>query len=240
VLTWNIHHGVGTDGKYNIDRIATWIVKTGANVVSLNEVERYTGWGNEDQPARFAALLKAKTGVTWYYNFAQATGATNGQGNLLLSSFPLESSGDHLLSASRSVARIAIIVNGIRVNVFSTHLDSSSQSTRVTQMKQLSSWAATYPEQRIVAGDFNCYGTWIDTMKLAYTDAWALAVSKGLQVTYSANPSGYTKSNRIDYVFHSKTATRLYLTRMQIYDTRDSSGVMPSDHRPIMATYSVK
>ena len=241
VLTWNIHHGVGTDGKYNIDRIASWIAKTGANVASLNEVEKYTSWGNEDQPARFAALLKAKTGKTWYYNFAQRDGGTNGQGNLVLSSFPLESSSDYVLSASRSVARVAIIVNGIRVNVFSTHLDNSSQSTRVTQMKQLISWAATYPEQRVVAGDFNCYGSYIDTMETAYLDAWLVAGSKGVQVGYSGNSGGYTKSGiRIDYVFHSKNASRLYLTRMQVYDTRDSSGVMPSDHRPIMATYTVK
>ena len=37
VLDWNIHHGVGTDGNYDIDRIADWIVKTGANVVSLKK-----------------------------------------------------------------------------------------------------------------------------------------------------------------------------------------------------------
>jgi endonuclease/exonuclease/phosphatase family metal-dependent hydrolase len=65
VLTWNIHHPIGTDGVYNITRIADWIVKTGANVVSLNEVEEYVGgYGNEDQPARFASMLKSKTGKT--------------------------------------------------------------------------------------------------------------------------------------------------------------------------------
>ena len=58
LMDWNIHHGVGTDGSYNISRIADWIVKTGANVVSLNEVEKYTGWGNEDQPARFAVAAE--------------------------------------------------------------------------------------------------------------------------------------------------------------------------------------
>ena len=79
MLDWNIHHGVGTDGDYDINRIADWIVKTGANVVSLNEVEKYTGWGNEDQPARFASLLKSKTDKTWYYNFAQRDGATKGR-----------------------------------------------------------------------------------------------------------------------------------------------------------------
>src|SRR5687767_2549038 len=140
VLDWNIHHGVGTDGNYNIGRIADWIVRTGANVVSLNEVEKYTGWGNEDQPARFASLLRSKTGRTWYYNFAQRDGNTNGQGNLILSTFQLESNGDYELSYSRSVARVAIIVNGIRVNVYSTHLDADSSSRRSTQMRELLSW----------------------------------------------------------------------------------------------------
>ena len=236
ILDWNIHHGVGTDGKYNLDRFVSHIASSGANVVTLHEVERYTGWGNEDQPAVFAAKLKAKTGKTWYYNFAQKDGNSTGNGNLVLSTIPFESTGDYELSASRSVARGAIIVNGIRVNVFSTHLDDDSQSTRVTQMKQVISWAATYPEQRIIAGDFNCYGSWIDTMETAYVDAWLQAVSKGV-----ASGSGYTyKSSRIDYIFHSKSASRLYLTGMRVIDTRDSSNVMPSDHRPVVATYTVK
>ena len=236
VLTWNIHHGTGMDGKYNIDRIAAYIAKTGAQVVSLNEVERYTGWGNEDQPARFASLLKSKTGKTWYYNFAQRDGTTNGQGNLVLSVYPFESTGDYQLSGSRSVARGAIIVNGIRVNVFSVHLDDGSQSTRVTQMKQLISWAATYPEQRIIAGDFNCYGSWIDTMESPYNDAWAVAVSKGY-----ASGSGATRSgSRIDYIWYSKSASRLYLTDAQVWDGRDPSGVYISDHRPVLAIYTVK
>lgn len=66
VLTWNTHHGIGTDGVYNIKRIADWIVKTGANVVSLNEVEKYTYWGNENQPQRYKDMLESKTGRTWY------------------------------------------------------------------------------------------------------------------------------------------------------------------------------
>jgi endonuclease/exonuclease/phosphatase (EEP) superfamily protein YafD len=103
-------------------------------------------------------------------------------------------------------------------------------------MKQLISWAATYSEQRIVVGDFNCYGSWIDAMEVAYSDAWALAVSKGY-----ASGSGATRGgSQIDYVFHSRAATRLYLTDAQVWDGRDSSGVYISDHRPVMATYSVR
>ena len=242
VMDWNIHHGVGTDGVYNISRIADWIVKTGANVVSLNEVEKYTGWGNEDQPARFASLLKSKTGKTWYYNFAQRDGNTNGQGNLLLSTFPLESNGDYQLSYSRSVARIAVIVNGIRVNLYSTHLDADSSSRRTTQMKELKAWADNYPEQRVIAGDFNAWpgATEISQMTSPYYDSWAMAQSLDVDVAYSGNAAGNTRSSRIDYVFHSKQASRLKLKKVQVFDVRNSSGVMPSDHRPLMATYEVK
>ncbi len=242
VLDWNIHHGVGTDGVYNISRIADWIVKAGANVVSLNEVEKYTGWGNEDQPARFASLLKSKTGKTWYYNFAQRDGNTKGQGNLLLTTFPIESNGDYQLSYSRSVARIATIVNGIRVNLYSTHLDADSSSRRTTQMKELKAWADNYPEQRVIAGDFNAWpgATEISQMTSPYYDSWAMAVSLDVDVAYSGNTAGNTRNSRIDYVFHSKQASRLKLKKVQVFDVRNSSGVMPSDHRPVMATYEVK
>ena len=93
VLDWNTHHGIGTDGRYDIARFIPYIVNSGANVVSLNEVEKNVGaYGNEDQPARYAALLRTATGKTWYYNFAQRDGNTNGQGNLILTTFAIEDS----------------------------------------------------------------------------------------------------------------------------------------------------
>ena len=242
VLDWNIHHGVGTDGRYDINRIADWIVRTGANVVSLNEVERYTGWGNEDQPARFASMLRSKTGRTWYYNFAERTGQTNGQGNLLLSTFAIESDDDWELSYSRSVARIAVIVNGIRVNVYSTHLDADSSSRRTTQMRELTAWADNFPEQRILAGDYNAWpgAPEIANMTAQHYDAWAVAVQSDCEVAYAGNLSGNTRNSRIDYVFYSRGASRLRLRETRVYDTRNSSGVMPSDHRPLMATFEVR
>ena len=35
-------------------------------------------------------------------------------------------------------------------------------------------------------------------------------------------------------------AKRLELKKAQVFDTRDFSGVMPSDHRPLMATFEVR
>ena len=241
VLDWNTHHGVGTDGAYDLQRFVTWIARSGANVVSLNEVERFTSWGNEDQPARYAALLKAATGKTWYYTFAQRDGAAKGQGNLILTTFPLEASGQKLLSYSRSVARAQVSVNGVRVNLFSTHLDADSSARRVVQIGELKAWSSGFSEQRILMGDFNAWpgAAEIANMTAFTHDAWATAKSQGTAVAYAGNEAGNTRNSRIDYVWYSKGATRLVLKAAQVFDTRDSSGTMPSDHRPVMATFQV-
>ena len=142
------------------------------------------------------------------------------------------------------MARVAIIVNGIRVNVYSTHLDADSSSRRSTQMRELLSWADNYPEQRVIAGDFNAWpgATEIAIMTADYKDSWAVAQSLNVDVApIPGNTAGNTRNSRIDYVWHSKGASRLKLKQVaQVFDARNSSGVMPSDHRPLMATYEVK
>jgi len=242
VLDWNIQHGVGTDGVYNIDRIAAAIARASPDVVSLNEVERYTGWGNEDQPARFAALLKSKTGQTWYYNFATRTGRSEGQGNLLLSVYPIDVNADYLLSYERSVAHVQIIVNGRRISLFSTHLDDDSSAQRLTQMRELNGWSDNFPQSTIVAGDFNAWpgATEIRTMTALFLDTWAVARAAGTSVAYAGNEAGNTRNSRIDYVWLSKGTSALSIRSSQVFDLRDSSGVMPSDHRPVMTTFDVR
>jgi len=244
VLHWNIHHGVGTDGKYDIDRLATWMAKFNPHVISMNEVEKYTSWGNEDQPAKFASLLKTKTGKTWYYYFGNRAGVegAKGQGNLLLSVVPIEGSEVLGLPYNRSAVRIRVTVNGRTVTTVSTHIDDASSTYRQAQIDAMKPWAASEPEQRIVAGDFNAQysSTNILTMTSDHYDAWALAKSLGIAYTYPDNPGGATRNSRIDYIFQSKGATLLKLTRVEVFDTRDANGVMPSDHKPLMAVFDVK
>ena len=243
VLDWNTHHGIGTDGRYDITRFIPYIVNSGANVVSLNEVEKNVGsYGNEDQPARYASLLRTATGKTWYYKFAQRDGNTNGQGNLILTTFTIEDSDAYQLSYSRSVARVQILAGGIRVNVFSTHLDADSSARRTTQMNELKSWASSFAEQRIQAGDYNAWpgAAEIANMTSGHIDTWAYAKAAGTAVAYSGNEAGNTRNSRIDYVWLSKSATRTTITASRVFDVRNSSGVAPSDHRPVMTTFEVK
>ncbi len=245
VLHWNIHRGWGTDGKYNLDRIATWIVKMSPQVVSLNEVERYTSYANEDQPARLLSMLKAKTGAAWYLYYRTGTGSTNGHGNAILSRFPIASTSYCQLSGTRVAANVAITVNGRLVNFYSTHLDSSQTtgSYRIAEVKKLVSCLSTDAEQKIVAGDFNArdYTTEIGLMETGNYDGWAEAAADGTAISYPGNTSfGATRKSRIDYVWFSKRATNVVLKGARVFDTRDANGQMPSDHKPLLVTFLVK
>jgi endonuclease/exonuclease/phosphatase family metal-dependent hydrolase len=243
VLQWNTQHGgVGTDGKYDPNRLITWIVTFNPDVISLNEIEYYTGYGNEDQPARYAAALKQKTGRTWYYKFVTANGQMHGNGNLILSRYPLDSKSRYGLSYDRAAAQVTIHVNGRAINMISTHLDADSSSRRLTEIGELKSWASGLAEQRIIAGDFNAWPGTSENAKMtaSYYDSWAEAVKKGISVAYAGNTEGNTRNSRIDYIYYSHGASALVLKKVQVFDTRNSSGVMPSDHRPVMATFTVR
>ena len=251
VLQWNIHHGVGTDGRYDLDRLATWMAKMTPDVVMLNEVEKYTGWGNEDQPARFRSLLQSKTGKTWYYHFAQEYGdwSSPGKGHLILSRYPFGSTGHDTITPSSglngagAVSEARIVVNGRTVNLIIGHLDPSSSTMRLTQAREVISWASTFPENRIITGDMNA---WPDQSSIAeynkaYYDSWSVATGKGTAYQFSGlSPDGATKKGRIDYIFYSKSASNLKVVSSKVYDTRDSLGYMPSDHRPVVTTFEVR
>jgi len=77
-------------------------------------------------------------------------------------------------------------------------------------------------------------------MKSSYYDSWAEAQGDGTAVAYSGNSKGNTRHSRIDYIYYSHGATALTLKSSQVYDVRDSKGVMPSDHRPVLTVFSVK
>ena len=65
-----------SDGVWDPDRLVKWVAKFNPDVVSLNEVERNTGWShNTDEPATFAALMKQYTGRTWYAKFQTLAGS---------------------------------------------------------------------------------------------------------------------------------------------------------------------
>jgi endonuclease/exonuclease/phosphatase family metal-dependent hydrolase len=221
VLQWNLHHGVGTDGTYDLNRLATWMAAMKPDVVMLNEVEKNTSWGNEE--------------------FGDWN--ADGKGHLILSTYPIESTDRTVISYSRVISQARIVVNGRSISLISTHLDPDSAVRRLTQAQEVTRWAATQPENRILAGDMNAWPdqTSISEYNVAYHDSWAIAASKGAAYGFSGlAPDGATKNGRIDYILYSKTASDLLVVDSRVYDTRDSNGVTPSDHRPVLTTFQVR
>jgi endonuclease/exonuclease/phosphatase family metal-dependent hydrolase len=195
-----------------------------------------------DAPVVMMNLLKQYTGRTWYYRFATFTGGANGIGNLILSRFPFDSSDTQLLSGGRSAEDVTINVNGRTINFASTHLHPDSSSYRLKEIGELTAWAKGFAEQRIIAGDFNATYTSTEnaTMKQTYYDSWGVAQTNGTAVAYAGNTSGNTRNGRIDYIYYSHGAGFLTLKSSQVFDTRDASGVTPSDHKPLMSVFTVK
>jgi endonuclease/exonuclease/phosphatase family metal-dependent hydrolase len=242
VAQWNVRKTKGLDGVCNPDRIADWIVRLGAHVASINEINYFSGecaW-TFDMSERLRSLLQQKTGVTWYKRFVNVLGNTDrGNGNALLSRFPFSSSSTKLLSYERGVAQATIVVNGRNVNLFSTHVDYYNSSYRTTQIREALAWASTFAEPRIMMGDFNTNPGTSDYNLVAspYQDAWVAAKNAGTATSY--NGTGNTHGgSRFDYVFYSRVSA-LSLQGVSVPDTR-TNGVFPSDHDPVVATFRVQ
>ncbi|HZR22944.1 MAG TPA: DNRLRE domain-containing protein [Vicinamibacterales bacterium] len=244
VLQYNTHHGgYGTDGVWDVTRLMKVVAKANPDVVSLNEVEYNDGYSHGgDDLALYLSTLKQLTGHTWYGKFVVGSGASSGIGNAILSKTPFDTTSHYQLSHGRAVLHAAITVNGRTINFFSTHLDANSTSYRLEEIGELTTYARGFSEQRIICGDFNAWpgSTENSTMKQSYSDSWAVAKAAGTGISAPDNPDGDTRNSRIDYVYDSHGAGDLVLKSVQVIDTRDSNGVMPSDHRPVLAIFGVK
>ena len=236
-MQWNIHKTKGSDGVCNPDRIANTIVGQNPDVVSLIEVNFNSGecaW-SFDMGERLRSLVQQKSGVTWYKQNVNAGGV----GNVLLSRYPPVSSSSFLLSYSRGVAQMGIVVNGRTVNLFSTHVEYTYASYRPIQIAEVVRGALNYSEPRIVMGDFNTWPATSDYYLMAtpYQDAWPAALSAGTATSYNGTGATHGDS-RFDYVFYSRV-TALSLSSVKVLDAR-VNGVFPSDHDPVIAVFKIK
>jgi len=251
VLSMNTAFGEGTDGIYDYNRTASWIAKFDPDLAALCEVPPYN-------ISDLVTRLNQITGRTWYYYFVPKFPDCP-EGNLILSKFPIVSTGSLYMSYSRSVARVMVNVGGRNINFFATHLDDGSSTGRYTEVGELMNWASGFSDPKIIAGDFNAGPDQaeIGLMVGSYFDSWNEAMNAGTAVAYPDNPVAWmtrTRRGRIDYVFYSRGATNLVLKNTQIPDSRDlnntnvvvwlgtadDKGVRPSDHNQMIANFEVR
>jgi endonuclease/exonuclease/phosphatase family metal-dependent hydrolase len=229
LLHWNVHHGGRrTDGVTDPGGLVNWIASFKPDAMSLNEVD------DQGQASDILNRLEAKTGINWTSHY-------DGRGNQLIVKTSLLAQTNCVVNSAdgRKAAHVSIKVNSRTLNIWSAHLSVDSATERKAEVKALKACGLNWSEARIAAGDYNMQadtGEYIE-MATGQYDAWRNAPTK---INYPGNCDGCTRNSRIDYVFSSKGATWLVLKSAQIYDTRSSSGVMASDHKPMVVTYEVR
>ncbi len=157
VMTFNIHHGTGTDSVYDINRISTVIADSEANVVGLQEVDNgYSSRSNNDHQPEILS-----TNLSMYYFYGPNIGTR--YGNLILSEYPLESGAyNYSLPNPQGTEPRGVIVSqvslmGETINFLVTHFSAYAESTnRQAQTQALKDLSLSLSGPVVIMGDFNC------------------------------------------------------------------------------------
>ena len=217
VLTYNIHHGQGTDGKFDYARIAKIIKDLKPDIVALQEVDHNTNRASGvDQAKRLGELTGLK------HAFGTAMHFSGGQyGEAILSRFPLKDVKSYRLPfRAGQEPRCALAAriqpdNGLPEFIFvGTHLCHQSKETRTEQAQRINRlFAAQGGAPVVLAGDLNARpGS--DPMKELLKERWIDAI---------------TPQSRIDYVLY-RSSDPWRVLEVNIVDDR-----VASDHRPVFA-----
>ena len=216
VLTYNIHHGRGTDGKFDYERMAKVIAGLNPDVIALQEVDNKTQRASGvDIAEELGQRLKMN------HVFGNALYFSGGQyGEAVLSRFPIaDAKAHHLPYRFGNEPRTALEVrvtpdNEIPEFTFvGTHLCHQSSDTRWEQTQELDKlFSARSDLPVIMAGDLNARpGS--KPMQVLLDKAWIDAVAP---------------KSRIDYVLLRKEDP------WEIVETIIVDEPIVSDHDPIL------
>jgi endonuclease/exonuclease/phosphatase family metal-dependent hydrolase len=231
VMTYNIHHGEGTDGRLDLERIAALIKQEQADIVALQEVDRCTARaGNEDQARRLGEL----TGMQ--YVFGKNIDFQGGEyGNAILSRFPIvkHSHTCYRVSISgeqRGLLSAVIELRGQEIVLLNTHLDFKKEDEeRLANVAEALEVVDRREPKRpvIFCGDFNAppESPTHRAITKSLADCWLLA-GEGPGFTIPVQ----LPAARIDYLFVDQT-TRF--TPRKAWVPRS----IASDHLPVVVEF---
>ncbi|OZM71064.1 metal-dependent hydrolase [Amycolatopsis antarctica] len=247
VLGFNMHAGIGTDGRADLARTAAVIRDSGADVVGLQEVDVH--WdarsGYADQARELAAMLGMRVFFAPIYDLDPEPGHTQRRryGVAVLSRQPVTHTRNHHLTRQSTVdpgsvpgpapgfAEVVVRVGGRSVHVYVTHLDSRPEpGVRAAQVAEtVATLDGDGPRARqVLVGDLNAEPAAPELAPLLgrTADTWASAGTSGSGATFPAD----APARRIDYVTIAGPVRALSAT---VPDVR------ASDHRPVLATVRV-
>lgn len=229
VLSYNIHHGEGTDAKVDLERIAAVIRAAAPDLVALQEVDRVTRrTGGVNQAQELACL----TGMQ--YLFGRTIDYQGGMyGNAVLSRLPVNGFANRALPftpgrEARGVAQVHLYSGPAEAGhalfrLFATHLDTS-EADRLKAVPALLEFAAEEPEMpTLLAGDLNALPDSAPMKLLA--EGWQVAGAGESHPTFPAA----APDRQIDFILY-RPADRWRVVEVKVLEEG-----LASDHRPILA-----
>jgi endonuclease/exonuclease/phosphatase family metal-dependent hydrolase len=242
LVTFNIHHGVGDDGRHDLPRLARLLADAEPDVLCLQEVDRHFGERSEfvDQALLLSRALDRE--LVWGASIDEPppAGRTDRRqyGNALLSRLPVLTSTVHRLPGGgepRSVTRAVVGLDGGALAVSTTHLSSSSATDRAAQAAAVVALHADEGAPAVLVGDLNADpgAAELGVLRERFTDAWELAADRSDQAGRFSLHSGAGLTHparrprvRIDQVWISAGVT--------VADARVLDGSATSDHHPLL------
>jgi endonuclease/exonuclease/phosphatase family metal-dependent hydrolase len=232
VVSYNIHHGRGLDGKVDLKRIAEVIAAESPDIVALNEVDQGTRRTEGiDMPAELAALTNMEAVFIKNIDFEGG-----GYGNAVLTRLPIRRKENHKLPShyegeQRGVLELELgAADEEEPLIFlCTHLDYRPEDhERMASVKTIEDIAARHKGWPIIlAGDLNARP---DSAVLgAFGKTWKRANAKPIPTFPAANPQ-----NQIDYVLVRPPA------RWETVEARVLEDAIASDHRGIVVVLRLK
>ncbi|WP_284645565.1 endonuclease/exonuclease/phosphatase family protein [Paenibacillus silviterrae] len=236
VMSYNIHHGADPSDNYNLERIADVIRQSGAEIVGLQEVDRYysSRSNNEDTIQRLSDLL----GMQFAYGAnldrpPSEPGQPRSQyGTAVLSKYPIMQNQNYWLTSygqeQRGVLETTIDVQGVQLSFYSTHLGLDAIQ-RNTQADEILAIMAKRSGPKILVGDFNARPYAPEMSKF----------TKELQNQFADQPNGFT----IDSVNPSATIDYILASSDVMLGERENARVIQtqaSDHLPIVSNLYLK
>jgi endonuclease/exonuclease/phosphatase family metal-dependent hydrolase/pectate lyase len=228
VLSYNIHHGEGTDGKVDLPRLARVIRAADPDLVAVQEVDDRTIRTNDvDQTAELARL----TGLHGQFG-KQIDYEGGGYGQAILSRVPLGRGTVHWLPGEpdrerRIAFAVPVTLFGRDLTFVTTHLHHQKDEFRQRQAAEMNAIFAGTDRPVLVAGDLNANP---DSRPLdILMPRWAVATGPGRHTYPAGRPT-----KQIDYVL-ARPASRFASVELRVPDEP-----VASDHRPLLAVYEFR
>ncbi|WP_339727434.1 endonuclease/exonuclease/phosphatase family protein [uncultured Gimesia sp.] len=231
VLCYNIHYGQGTDGKYDVARLAKVIERTKPDLVALQEVDvgvKRSGRVHEAQRLAELTGMEVRFGPTQHYEgglFGNAVLTRLPILDVMIQPLPYTESTPQLVTYPRGAIVVTVKGPGDKpLRFISTHFQHNLPEDRVAEAKAINKhFASNDGVPTILAGDMNAQPD-TDPIKILLKQ-WTNAIDDDATPTA---PSTKPRS-RIDYIFY-RPATRFEMVESKVIDEP-----LASDHRPVFA-----